>query len=96
MTTYKDPSYQDRVGRAAEAKAKALEQLRSRPPLTQRSWPNAGQQALKRRRLKRTRQPPKAASRGKAAAEAQPAAGPLRRLRPSARPGALVMRPEES
>jgi hypothetical protein len=33
MTTYKDPSYQDRVGRAAEAKAKALEQLRSRPPL---------------------------------------------------------------
>ena len=31
---YKDPSFQDRVGRAAEAKKKALEQLRSRPPLT--------------------------------------------------------------
>jgi hypothetical protein len=31
---YKDPPFQDRVGRAAEAKKKALEQLRSRPPLT--------------------------------------------------------------
>lgn len=33
MKSYKDPSFQDRVGRAAEAKEKALEQLRSRPPL---------------------------------------------------------------
>jgi membrane protein involved in colicin uptake len=32
MKTYKDPSFQDRVGRAADAKKKALEQLRSRPP----------------------------------------------------------------
>jgi hypothetical protein len=31
--SYKDPSFQDRIGRAAEAKKKALEQLRSRPPL---------------------------------------------------------------
>ena len=33
MASYKDPSFQDRVGRAAEAKKKALDQLRSRPPL---------------------------------------------------------------
>jgi hypothetical protein len=33
MKSYKDPSFQDRVGRAAEAKKKALEQLRSRPPI---------------------------------------------------------------
>ena len=32
MKSYKDPSFQDRVGRAAEAKQKALDQLRSRPP----------------------------------------------------------------
>ena len=31
--SYKDPSFQDRMGRAAEAKKKALDQLRSRPPL---------------------------------------------------------------
>lgn len=30
--TYKDPSFQDRIGSAADAKKKALEQLRSRPP----------------------------------------------------------------
>lgn len=33
MTSYKDPSFQDRVGRAAEAKKKALEQLRAKPPV---------------------------------------------------------------
>ena len=31
MTSYKNPSFQDRVGQAAEAKKKALEQLRLRP-----------------------------------------------------------------
>jgi hypothetical protein len=33
MKSYKESSFQDRIGRAAEAKAKALEQLRSRPPI---------------------------------------------------------------
>jgi len=33
MRSYKDPSFQERVGRAAEAKKKALERLRSRPPV---------------------------------------------------------------
>ena len=36
MKSYKDPSFQDRVGRAAEAKMKALEQLRSKPPLDEK------------------------------------------------------------
>ncbi|HVF82859.1 MAG TPA: DUF6481 family protein [Sphingomicrobium sp.] len=31
MKSYKDPSFQDRVGRAAEAKQKALEQLKAKP-----------------------------------------------------------------
>ena len=31
MKSYRDPSFQDRVGRAAEAKQKALDQLRSKP-----------------------------------------------------------------
>lgn len=31
--SFKNPSFQDRIGSAAEAKAKALEQLRAKPPL---------------------------------------------------------------
>ncbi len=33
MKSYKDPPLHDRLGRAAEAKRKALEQLRARPPI---------------------------------------------------------------
>jgi hypothetical protein len=33
MTSYSDPSFQDRIGRAADAKKKALEQLRAKPPI---------------------------------------------------------------
>ena len=33
MKSYQDPSFQDRVGRAAEAKQKALDQLRAKPPV---------------------------------------------------------------
>jgi len=33
MKSYKDPPLDDRLGRAAEAKRKALEQLRARPPV---------------------------------------------------------------
>ena len=36
MKSYKDPSFQERVRRAAEAKQKALDNLRSRPPLDER------------------------------------------------------------
>ncbi|TFI56711.1 hypothetical protein E2493_18700 [Sphingomonas parva] len=33
MKSYRDPSFQDRVGRAAAAKKKALDALRSKPPV---------------------------------------------------------------
>jgi hypothetical protein len=33
MKSYKDPTFQDRVGRAAEAKQKALEALKAKPPV---------------------------------------------------------------
>ena len=33
MSGYKDPSFQDRVGRAAAAKQKALDNLRKKPPV---------------------------------------------------------------
>lgn len=36
MKSYKDPSFQERVGRAAEAKQKALDQLRAKPPQDER------------------------------------------------------------
>jgi len=36
MKSYKDPSFQERVGRAAEAKKKALDRLRSKPPLDEK------------------------------------------------------------
>jgi hypothetical protein len=36
MRSYKDPSFQDRIGSAAEAKQKALDNLRSKPPLDEK------------------------------------------------------------
>ncbi|HEY1604042.1 MAG TPA: DUF6481 family protein [Allosphingosinicella sp.] len=36
MKSYKEPSFQDRVSRAAEAKQKALDNLRSKPPVDER------------------------------------------------------------
>ncbi len=36
MKAYQGPSFQDRVGRAAEAKQKALDKLRAKPPLDEK------------------------------------------------------------
>jgi hypothetical protein len=36
MKSYKDPSFQDRIGRAADAKRKALDALRSKPPVDEK------------------------------------------------------------
>ena len=36
MKSYQDPSFQERVARAAEAKQKALDNLRSRPPVDEK------------------------------------------------------------
>ena len=35
--SFKDPSFQDRIGSAAKAKKKALDQLRSKPPLDEKT-----------------------------------------------------------
>ena len=36
MKSFKDPSFQDRVARAAEAKQKALDRLRAKPPVDEK------------------------------------------------------------
>ena len=36
MKSYKDPSFQDRAGRAAEAKQRALDNLRSKTPVDEK------------------------------------------------------------
>lgn len=36
MRSFKDPSFQDRIGSAAEAKKKALDNLRSKPPVDEK------------------------------------------------------------
>jgi hypothetical protein len=36
MRSFKDPSFQDRIGSAAEAKKKALDNLRTKPPLDEK------------------------------------------------------------
>jgi hypothetical protein len=48
MKSYKDPSFQDRTGRAAEAKQKALDQFRSKPPVDEKVL--ADRQAARLRR----------------------------------------------
>lgn len=48
MKSYKDPSFRDRIGRAAEAKKKALEQLRSKPPIDEKIVAERAAARLKR------------------------------------------------
>lgn len=48
MKSYKDPSFSERVGRAAEAKKKALEQLRSKPPIDEKIVAERAAARLKR------------------------------------------------
>jgi hypothetical protein len=36
MRSFKNPSFQDRIGSAAEAKKKALDNLRSKPPIDEK------------------------------------------------------------
>jgi hypothetical protein len=48
MKSYKEPSFQDRAGRAAEAKQKALEQFRAKPAMDEKIM--ADRQAARLRR----------------------------------------------
>lgn len=69
MTSFKDPSFQDRVSRAAEARQKALDQLRAKPPVDEKVA--AERQAA---RLKREAKEAEKRAEKKAAVEASKAA----------------------
>jgi Family of unknown function (DUF6481) len=70
MSFYKDQSFQDRVARAAEAKKKALEQLRSRPPLDASVVAERQAASERRERAKADKTAAKAAAKQAAAATA--------------------------
>jgi hypothetical protein len=72
MALFKDPSFQDRVGRAAQAKQKALEQFRSRPPLDEKVLAERKAASLKREAAKAEKAAAKKAAE-QAAAEAKAA-----------------------
>ena len=69
MTSFKDPSFQDRVGRAAEARQKALDNLRAKPPVDEKV---AAERAAAR--LKREAREAEKRAEKKAAVEAERAA----------------------
>lgn len=48
MRSFKDPSFQDRIGSAAEAKKKALDNLRSKPPRDEKRIAERQAASLKR------------------------------------------------
>ena len=70
MKSYKDPSFQERVGRAAEAKRKALEHLRSRPPLDAAVVAERRASSLRREVVKADKAEARRALKDAAAAEA--------------------------
>jgi hypothetical protein len=74
MKSYKDPSFQDRVGRAAEAKKKALDRLRSKPPLDEKIVAERRAARLKREATELERRTARKASE-QAAREAKAAEG---------------------
>lgn len=80
MPPFKDPSFQERVGRAAAAKEKALQQLRAKPPvdpavLVERAAARAaGEQAEAEKRVARKAAQDRAKAEKAAAAEQAKAA----------------------
>ena len=48
MSSFKSPSFQDRIGSASEAKRKALEQLRSRPAVDEKALAERRAKSLER------------------------------------------------
>jgi hypothetical protein len=89
MSSFKDPSYQDRIARAAEAKQKALDHLRARPAVDQGALAerNAGRAArASAQAADRTARKAAAAEAKAAAAAAETAAaGPTDEERKQAR-----------
>ncbi len=78
MKSYKVPSFQDRVGRAAEAKQKALDNLRSKPPIDERIVAERQAARLKREAAEAEKRAAKrAAEQSASAAKAEDAAAKL-------------------
>jgi hypothetical protein len=79
MKSYKDPSFQDRVGRAAEAKKKALDRLRSKPPMDEKVVAERQAARLKREVADAEKRAAKKAAKEEqaAAAKATEAAAPV-------------------
>jgi uncharacterized protein DUF6481 len=69
MKGYKEPSYQDRVGRAAEARRKALDQLKARPPIDEAARTAGREAALARQAAQAEKRAADKAAREQAAAE---------------------------
>ncbi len=85
MKSYKDPSFQDGVGRAAEAKQKALDNLRSKPPIDDRIVAERQAARLKREAAEAGKRAAKTAAEQTASdAEAEDAAAKLAAI-PAAR-----------
>ena len=76
MTSFKHPSFQDRAGQAADAKRKALEQLRLRPEpdekmLEERKAAGARREAAQAEKANAKRAANEAAAQSKAKAKAE-------------------------
>ena len=87
MKSYKDPSFNDRIGRAAEAKKKALEQLRSKPPLDEKLVAERAAARLKREAAEAEK---------RAAKKAAEQAGKERKAAEAAAAKAAVARPAQT
>lgn len=62
MKSYKDPSFQDRVGRAADAKRKAIDNLRAKPPVDEEVAAQRRAAGLKREQAEADKRAAKAAA----------------------------------
>ena len=71
MKSYRDPSFQDRVGQAGEAKKKALEQLRARPQVDEKTLAERQAARLIRETAERQRQAAKREAKAAAATQAE-------------------------
>lgn len=68
--SFKSPSFQDRIGSAAEAKKKALEQLRSRPAIDEQVLAERRAKSLEREKRMADKTAAKKAAKAAKAAEA--------------------------
>lgn len=68
--SFKSPSFQDRIGSAAEAKKKALEQLRSRPAVDEKVLAERRAKSLERDKRQADKAAAKKAAKAAKAAEA--------------------------